>query len=39
MVKNFKNILLQNQEADDFETCYTASGIQVLTIFHMMTLG
>ena len=39
MVKNFKNIFLWNQEADDFETWYTASGTQVLTIFHMMILG
>ena len=39
MVKNFKNIFLQNHEADDFETWYTASGTRVLTIFHMMTLG
>ena len=30
---------LRNQEADDFETWYTASGTRVLTIFHMMTLG
>ena len=39
MVKNFKNIFLRNHEADDFEIWYTASGTQVLTIFHMMTLG
>ena len=39
MVINFKNIFLRNQEADDFETWYTASGTRVLTIFHMMTLG
>ena len=39
MVKNFKNIFLWNQEADDFETWYTASVTRVLTIFHMMTLG
>ena len=25
MVKNFKNIFLRNQEADEFETWYTAS--------------
>ena len=29
MVKTFKN-LLRNQEADDLETWYTASGTQVL---------
>ena len=28
-VKTFKNLLLRNQEADDLETCYTASGTQV----------
>ena len=39
MVKNFKNIFLRNQEADDYETWYKASGTRVLTIFHMMTLG
>ena len=38
MVKNFKNIFLRNQEADDFETWYTASGTRVLQIFHMMIL-
>ena len=32
MVKNFKN-LLPNQEADDFETWYTASGTRVLLMF------
>ena len=32
MVKNFKN-LLQNQEADDLETWYTASGTRVLPMF------
>ena len=39
MVKNFKNFLLWNQEADDFETWYTASGTGVLPFFQMMTLG
>ena len=39
MVKNFKNLFLRNQEADDFETWYTALGTRVLPIFHMMTLG
>ena len=33
MVKNFKNLLLRNQEADDLETWYTASGTQVLPMF------
>ena len=28
--KNLKNFLLWNQEADDLETWYTASGTQVL---------
>ena len=32
MVKKFKN-LLWNQEADDLETLYTASGTLVLTMF------
>ena len=32
-----KNIFLRNQEADDFETWYSALGTRVLTIFHMMT--
>ena len=32
MVKNFKN-LLWNQEADDLETWYTASGTRVLPMF------
>ena len=31
MVKNFKNLFLRNQEADDFETWYSASGTRVLT--------
>ena len=39
MVKNFKNLFLRNQEADDFETWYTASGTQVLPALYMMTLG
>ena len=30
---------LRNQEADDFEIWYTASGTRVLPICHMMTLG
>ena len=38
-LKNFKNIFLRNQEADDFETWFTASGTRVLTIFHKMTLN
>ena len=33
MVKNFKNLLLRNQEADNLETWYTASGTQVLPMF------
>ena len=33
MVKNFKNLLLQNQETDDLETWYTASGTKVLPMF------
>ena len=37
--KNVKNLLLQNQEADDLETWYTASGTQVFPNFvQMMTL-
>ena len=28
--KNVKNLLLRNQEADDLETWYTATGTQVL---------
>ena len=30
MVKTFKDLLLRNQEADDLENWYTASGTQVL---------
>ena len=37
--KTSKICFVWNQEANDFETCYTASGTRVLTIFHMMTLG
>ena len=33
MVKNFKNLLLRNQEANDLETWYTASGTRVLPMF------
>ena len=33
MMKNFKNLLLRNQEADDLETWYTASGIRVLLMY------
>ena len=33
MVKNFKNLLIRNQEADDLETWYTASGTRVLPMF------
>ena len=33
MVKNFKNFVLWNQEADDLETWYTASGTRVLQMF------
>ena len=33
MVKNLKNFLLRNQEADDLETWYTASGTRVLPMF------
>ena len=29
-VKTFKNLLLRNQEADNLETWYTATGTQVL---------
>ena len=29
-LKTLKNLLLMNQEADDLETWYTASGTQVL---------
>ena len=40
MVKNFKNLFFfRNQEADDFETWYTASGTRVLPIFHVMTFA
>ena len=28
--KNLKNLLLRNQKADDLETWYAASGVQVL---------
>ena len=34
-----KNILLRNQEADDPETWYTASGIRVLPMFLYDDLG
>ena len=33
MVKNFKNLLLRNQEADDLETWYIASCTRVLPMF------
>ena len=33
MVKNFKNLLLWNQEADDLETWYTALGTRVIPLF------
>ena len=33
MVKTFKNLLLQNQEPDDLETWYTASGIKYYQTF------
>ena len=33
MVKNFKTLLLRNQEADDLETWYTASDTRVLPMF------
>ena len=33
MVKNLKNLLLRNQEADDLETWYTASDTRVLPMF------
>ena len=36
--KKLQNFLLWNQEADDFETWYTASGTGVLPFFQMMTL-
>ena len=39
MVKKLQKYFLRNQEADDVETWYIASGTRVLTIFHMMTLG
>ena len=31
--ENFKNLLIRNQQADDLETWYTASGTRVLSIF------
>ena len=33
MVENFKTLLLRNQEADDLEIWYTASGTRVLPMF------
>ena len=33
MVKNFKTLLLWNQEDDDLQTWYTASGTRVLPMF------
>ena len=39
MVKNFKNLFLWNQEADNFETWYTASGTQVPPMFSYDYLG
>ena len=33
MVKTLKNLLLQNQRADDLETWYAALGAQVLQVF------
>ena len=33
MVKTLKNLLLQNQKADDLESWYVASGTQVLLNF------
>ena len=33
MVKNLKNLLLWNLEADDLETWYTASGTRVPPMF------
>ena len=33
MVKNFKNLLLRNQEADDLETWFTTSDTRVLPMF------
>ena len=39
MVKNFKNLLLGNQEANDLETWYTASGTQVLPMFSYVDPG
>ena len=42
MVKDFKNLLLRIQEADDLKTWYTASGTRVLPMFsyddHGLTL-
>ena len=42
MVKNFKNLLLRNQEADDLEFWYTASDTRILPVFsyddHGLTL-
>ena len=32
-MKNFKNLLLRNQKADDLETWYTALGTRVLPMF------
>ena len=31
--KNLKNLLLWNQKADDLESCYAASGAQVLQVY------
>ena len=39
MVKHFKKFLLWNQEADELETWYTASGTWVLTMFYIVPLG
>ena len=33
MMKNLKNLFLWNQEADDLETWYIASGTRVLPMF------
>ena len=39
MVKNFKNLLLRNQEADDLETGIQHRVHEYYQCFHMMTMG
>ena len=38
-MKSFKNLLLRNQEADDLETWYIASGTRVLPMFSYDDFG